>query len=161
MDKKVISYLLKTVVIFLFAVFLFAGFYIVPSYMRFMQRYTPHIGSFFVGVLLYINASFLPVYTCLALAWRVFTTVGEDGAFCPANVRRLKICAWLAMVDVLMIIAFYLFLRIGFAYLLNTIFLFLTICFILLGLSASLVCFALSKLVQQATDLKEEVDLTV
>ncbi len=161
MDKRVISYLLKAVVVLLFVVFAFVGLYMVPSYMLFMQRYSPSIGLVFQGVLLYINLSFVPVYICLFLAWRVFTTLGQDNAFCAENVKRFKIASWLAMADVVMVAAFYLFLRIGFSYLASLFFLFLTICLLLVGLSASLACFALSKLVFQATELKQEVDLTV
>ena len=149
-------------VIFLFAVFLFAGLYIVPSYMRFIQRYyAPTIGSLFVGVLSYINLSFTPVYICLILAWRVFTTLRDDNAFCAENARRLHFASLLAMIDVGMVILFYLFTQVGFSWLISPLFLFATLCLILLGISAALVCFALSKLVAQAAELKQEVDLTV
>lgn len=161
MDKKVISYLLKTVVVFVFTVFLFAGAYLVPSYMRFIQRYESSIGPIFQMVLLYINLSFVPVYLCLFMAWRVFTTVGKDSAFCRENVKRFQTASWLAIVDVLMVIAFYLFLRLSFDYLVSPFFLLCTLGLILLGLSASIVCFALAKLVSQAAELKQEVDLTV
>lgn len=161
MDKKLISYLLKTVTLFMLAVFLFAGAYLVPSYMRFLERYLPHIGSIFWGVLLYINLSFVPVYLCLFMAWQVFSSIGRDAAFCPENAKRLTTASWLALIDVGMVIAFYLFLRIGYSYLLSPFFLFATLGLILVGFSASLVCFALSKLVAQASALKQEVDLTV
>ena len=163
MDKKVISYLLKIVVILVFLVFLFVGFAIVPSYMRFIQRYIPAIGAIFTGVWGYINLSFVPVYICLFLAWQTFTTLGQDNAFCPDNVKRLCRASHLAMVDVAMVLLFFLFLRLNttLSFLVSPFFLFVTICLILLGLAAALVCFALSKLVAQAAELKQEVDLTV
>lgn len=161
MDKKVISYLLKTVVAFIVTVFLFAGVYLVPSYMRFIQQYESSIGSIFQMVLIYINVSFVPVYLCLLMAWRVFTTIGRDNAFCRENVKRFQTASWLAIVDVLMVISFYLLLRLSFDYLVSPFFLLCTLGLILLGLSASIVCFALARLVSQAAELKQEVDLTV
>ncbi len=161
MDKKVISYLLKAVTALLFLVLVFAGAYLVPSYLRFLQRYLPHIGPLLRGVLLYINLSFVPVYLCLFMAWRVFTTVGRDNAFCPENVSRLRTASLLALADVIMVLAFFLFMRLRLSYLLSPFFLFLTLGLGLVGLSASIVCFALAKLVSQAAELKQEVDLTV
>ncbi len=161
MDKKMIAYLLKLVTVLVFIVFLFAGLYLVPVYMRFMQHYVPSIGPVFIGVLVYINLSFVPVYLCLVMAWQVFTTIAKDTAFCLENGTRLLRAAWLALADVVMVVGFYLFMRLGFANLINPFFLFLTLGFIVLGLSAAIVCFALSKLVTQAAELKQEADLTI
>jgi hypothetical protein len=162
MGKKTISYLLKTVTVLLFAVFLFTGLYLVPSYVGFMQRYyVPAIASYSVWILLYINLAFVPVYACLFMAWRVFSTVERDEAFCAENAKRLRISALLSMMDAGMVLGFYLYLQFGFSFLLSDIYLFITLCLILFGVSVALACFALSKLVAQASELKQEMDLTV
>ena len=161
MEKKVITVLLKAVVVLIFAVFLFVGTYILPVYMRFFQQYVPEFSSIFVGVLLYINLAFVPVYTCLGLAWRVFSSIGKDDTFSQQNAKRLRTASWLALVDVVMVAAFYLFMQIRYSWLINHFFMLTSVCVFFVGLSASIVCFALSKLVEQAAELKQEVDLTV
>ena len=161
MDKKVIAALLKTVDVLIFAVFLFAGLYIVPTYMRFFQRYVPAITPMFTSVLLYINLAFVPVYICLFLAWRVFTTIGKDNSFSEINARRLQTASWLALVDVGMVVAFYVVIQLWYSWLITRFFLLSTVCILFVGMSASIVCFALSRLIAQAAELKQEVDLTV
>ena len=161
MTKKTISYLLKTVVIFLLAAFLFAGFFLIPAALRLLQRYEPTLASIATGVAVYINLAFVPVYVCLLLAWKVFSTIGKDDAFCTQNARRLQAASWLAIADTVMLIAFNGYLHATHPQLMGPFFLFLSLCLMLLGMAAAVVCFALSKLVLQAAELKQEVDLTV
>lgn len=161
MSKKVISYLLKLVAILVFLLLLFVGLYIVPAYMRFFQRYIPTLSPVFSGVWLYINLSFVPVYICLVLAWQVFTTIQQDSTFCMANAKRLKTASWLALVGIGMVVAFYLFMQAYYAWAVSRFFLLTALCILFIGFAAFIVCFALSKLVAQAAELKQEVELTV
>lgn len=161
MNKKLISFLLKLVAIFIGAVFVFAGAYIVPAHMRFLQRFVPAVGPLFVGIVAYINLAFAPVYLCLALAWRVFTTVGKDEAFCAGNVGRFKTAALLALVDVALVVAFAVFIALRLPVLMDTLLLISTLCLVFVGFSAAIVCFAAATLLSQAVELKQELDLTV
>lgn len=161
MDKKVISSLLKLVAVFIGLVFAFAGLFLVPSYLAFLQRFLPAIGSVSIGAVIYLNLSFVPVYLCLGLAWRLFSTIAQDNAFCHENAARLKTASLLALVDVAAVVLFALFAHLFFPYGLGWVFLITSLCLIFVGFSASIVCFALSKLVAQAAELKAEVDLTV
>ncbi len=161
MNKQVISSLLKLVALFIGSVFLFAGLYIVPAHFRFLQRFAPEIGPLFLPILAYINLSFVPVYLCLGLAWQVFSTIAQDNSFCEKNAKRLQLACRLALVDVAMLAAFFLFVLLRLPFLADMVFFISSLCIAFVGLSASIVCFALSKLIEQAAELKQEVDLTV
>ena len=162
MNRKLISYLLKAVVILLLLGLLFSGSVMLPAYLRFFERDAPGLSGILAqALLIYINLSFVPVYICLLMAWRTFTTIESDTAFCFQNAKRLQIASYLALVDTGMVIALCLFLWISFHNFLLPLFFFLSVVLLVIGISAAIICFALSKLVQQAAELKQELDLTI
>lgn len=161
MSRKMISWLLKLVVLFVFAVFVAMGAWLLPNYMAYVRtalKVPQQVATFST---VYINLSFLPVYISLVLAFKVFATIAEDNSFCRANAKRFHLAMVMALTDVAMIVAFMAWAYSLEGHLVSPFMMLSALCLILVGLSAAIVCFALSKLVLQAVLLKEEADLTV
>ena len=161
MSKRVISWLLKLVVVFVLLVFAAIGAWLVPSYLAWNLRYAPEIAPVIQQSIIYINLSFVPVYVCLYLAWRVFGTVAQDETFSRKNAGRFQTAMWMALLDVVMIIAFMTWAYVKHMTLVSPAMILCAVCLVLVGLSAAIVCFALSKLVAQAAALKEESEWTI
>lgn len=159
MNRKLISILLKLVVIFAFAGFILVGIGPVRWFAASMVRAEPLLADKEAFAVLYVNIGFIPVYVSLVLAWLVFDTIGSDNGFSYINAKRLDIAAIMAIVDiVLVIIANLLFhsWHIG-----GPLIIMCTAGLTFLGLAAAIVCFALARLVSEAARLKQEVDLTI
>lgn len=158
-SRKVLAGALKVVVIFVFAVLIFAGLGPVRWFAAYIAGIEPRLAPFAPQAVWYVNVGFVPVYLALILAWRVFSAIGRDESFSMKNAKRLRGAAVLSLVEA--------------AYLMGGLFWFGSwkanspfsgLCFlglILLGLSAAVVCYALAQLIRQAAQLKEEADLTV
>jgi hypothetical protein len=108
-----------------------------------------------------INISFIPVYICLLLAWRVAGTVARDAGFTKQNAKRFKIAMWMAITDVGMVFLFMIWACICHEPLISPFMMIFAVCLIFTGLSAAIICYVFSRLVSQAAVLKEESDLTV
>ncbi|NLO86533.1 MAG: DUF2975 domain-containing protein [Clostridiales bacterium] len=159
MNRKLISILLKLVVIFAFAGFILVGIGPVRWFAASIIRTEPQLADKELFAVLYVNAGFIPVYISLVLAWLVFDAIGSDRGFSYVNAKRLDIAAIMAIVDIVMVI------------IANMIFnswniggpptIMCTMGLTFLGLAAAIVCFSLARLVSEAARLKQEVDLTI
>lgn len=159
MSRKTIAILLKALVVCTALGTLFGIGVLLPHYLRHVVEVRPELHAWFGISMAYFCALAVPVGWALALAWQVFTTIGNDTTFCPENAKRLKTASLLAVIDtgVVVLIAVGLF----FAGALPP-FLFFTFGMLaFVGFALAIVCFALGVLVGQASSIKQENDLTV
>lgn len=160
MNRKLISILLKLVVIFAFAGFILVGIGPVRWFAASVVRIEPLLADKETIAAIYVNMGFVPVYVSLVLAWLVFDSIGRENAFTYANAKRLDIAAMMAIVDIVMVIVAAVAVQswnLGGTPLLPMC----TIGLTFLGLAAAIVCFSLARLVGEAARLKQEVDLTI
>lgn len=159
MNRKLISILLKLVVVFAFAGFILVGIGPVRWFAASIVYAKPLLINKEGVIALYVNAGFIPVYVSLVLAWLVFDTIGSDNGFSYVNAKRLDIAAVMAIVDIVMVIgacAMFMSWHVD-----GPMIAICTVGLIFLGLAAAIVCFTLARLVSKAARLKQEVDLTI
>lgn len=161
MSKRIISWLLKLVVIFVLMVFVSLGTWLVPSYLHFVLYYAPEIATVVRPSVFYINLSFVPVYVCLYLAWRVFGTIAVDEGFSLPNAKRFLLAMWMALTGVASVVAFMAWATSQNGHLVSPAMGLSAVLIVLVGFSAAIVCLALYKLVGQAATLKEEAEWTI
>ena len=137
-SRKHLACMLKAVTLLTFAGVLFAGLVPIPQLVHYVARFYPDYAGFASAAVWYVNLGFLPFYGALVLAWQVFSAIGRDESFTRANARRVRGASWLSGVTTLGLLGL-----------------------ILLGLAAAVLCYALSVLILQAAEMKEEADLTI
>ncbi len=159
MSRKTVSNLLKALVVCTALGVIFAIAVLLPVYLRHVVEVCPELQACFFWSMLFAVVLAVPMGWALTLAWQVFTTIGNDTTFCAENAVRLQTAALLAAIDTALVLAGAVFLFFA-----NALPPFLCIAFgglIFLGFALAVVCFALGQLVAQASNIKQENDLTV
>lgn len=98
-------------------------------------------------------------YIALGNFWKICTQIGNNNSFCIENAQSMKNIGCLACIVFIMILLGTLFLLlIGF---LNAAWFF--VCFFIASVACgmTIICLALSKLIENAAMIKEENDLTI
>ena len=98
-------------------------------------------------------------YMALFLFWKICTDIGERNSFCYENAHRMKIIGILAILVSLIILSGNVYL--GILNYLSGPMLIVSSFSIFVGVGVSVLCYALSFLIQNATMIKEENDLTI
>ena len=159
MKQKAITYWLKAVAISigLLGLAFFGGatayaFFYKPDYNEPVPEYLrQNIVSFWISAVI--------CYTILFFFWRIVSEIGKDNSFSLENVKNFKCmagCGVAAIIEYIIRIIVWLirgdFTLIALSYTLLKIFVF--IIFIIL-------CYAMSRLVQNAYEIKQENELTI
>lgn len=98
-------------------------------------------------------------YMALGNFWKICTQIGNNNSFCKENAQSMKNIGKLAFVVLIMILAGTIFLlMIGF---LNAAWFFICLFTAFVACGIAVICFALSKLIENAAIIKEENDLTI
>lgn len=124
----------------------------------FVEEY-PQLHGWFWPTLLYIWLMAAVVYVCLWHAWKIFTEIGKDNSFSLINAKRLRSVSRLALLEAGLICIGVVVLMLK--NLLHPSILFAMLFLLFLAIALSVVCAALSHLVEKAYLLKQENDLTV
>ena len=109
--------------------------------------------------LISIWVSAIPCYMVLLLGWFVSTNIGKDNSFSKENAKHLKWVSFMALIDVVYYFAIngiFLLLDMSHPFVMGIA---LIICFC--GTAFSVCAAALSHLVDKASVMKEENDLTI
>lgn len=159
MTQKSLSLWMKLIII-LFAVCGVAVFGIIVPFIGsdFAESY-PEFSYCFVPWLLFVDLMAVPCYCVLGFAWKIAKSISVERAFSIQNSKRLKNVSILALIT-----SFYFFVG-------NIVFLLLgmnhfaililsCIC-VFIGVSISVASAVLSYLVNKASDLQEQSDLTI
>ncbi len=158
-SRKHLACMLKAVTLLTFAGVLFAGLVPIPQLVHYVARFYPDYAGFSSAAVWYVNLGFLPFYGALVLAWQVFSAIGRDESFTRANARRVRGASWLALFEVAYLIGGLIWF--GTRQALSGVTTLGLLGLILLGLAAAVLCYALSVLILQAAEMKEEADLTI
>lgn len=156
MNKKTISYLLKSMLILLMLTGsgCIAGMkrivdYLLPGFSRITHTY---------WIIFFIICA-VPCFISLIPVWKISTNIGNNKAFCKENAKHMHLIGILTAADTVFIfimnIAFYIMGRSFFAFFVS-FFLIFAIFFAL-----SVCSFALSSLLHNASELQYQSDFTI
>ena len=159
MKQKELAFWLKFIIIgtAVCGGIIYAG--IIPHFLKYLVEQNSFAEKNVLPWLISIWVSAIPCYVVLLLGWFVSTNIGKDNSFSKENARHLKWVSFMALIDVV------------YYFVINLIFLVadmshpfvmgiaLIICFC--GTAFSVVTAALSHLVEKASVMKEENDLTI
>ena len=136
------------------------GFFVIlPVYSQVLCRRVPAFAPMQLPWLVFFWIMAVPCYLALHQFWCVCRRIGEDNSFCLPNARSLRRIALYALIDCVICFAGnILFSVLGYS-VPGVFLLFLLIVFI--GLVIAVMCEALARLVENASRMKDESDLTI
>ena len=109
--------------------------------------------------LVFIWITAVPFYFALYKGWLICQEISNDNSFCQENAQRLKEISKLASSECILYSAATIILFI--MNLLHPSILLMTLFIIFVGISIAVVSAAISHLVEKASELKKENDLTI
>lgn len=159
MTQRVLSLWMKVIII-LFAVCGIAIFFVaVPFIGNDFAKGYPEYAYCFLPWLVFIDLMAIPCYIVLGYAWRVAQSILKEEAFTKKNSQRLKSVSVLSLVtSIYFFIGNMVFLLLSMNH--PSIFVLSCIC-IFIGVSIAVASAVLSYLVNKASDLQEQSDLTI
>lgn len=159
MKRKELAKWLKLVIIFAALLGLFLCFVIAPAIGRDFASTYPELGYMFWPCLIFIWITAVPFYFALYKAWMMSKEISKDNSFCFENAKRLKVIGKLALSEsILYLVGMVILLTLN---LLHPSIFFIIMFIIFVGVSIGIVSFTLSHLVEKASELKKENDLTI
>lgn len=159
MTQKNLALWMKVIIV-LFALCGIAIFGIAVPFVGYdlTSRYT-EFSHCFIPWLIFIDLMAVPCYIVLGYAWKIAKSISQELAFSKQNSARLKKVSILALAtSVYFFIGNMTFLLLSMNH--PTIFILSCIC-IFIGVSISVASAVLSYLVNKASDLQEQSDLTI
>ena len=159
MNQSNLSKWLKAITIVVAVMGLVLIFWVVPEKSREAAERFPEFTSLFWPFLIYIWVVAIPAYLAIFQFWKVCCEIGKDNSFSMKNAKSMALISKLAIVDTILWFAgslvFFLFDW------LNAGFLVIFIFAIFASVAVAIIAAALSHLVEKASRIKEENDLTV
>lgn len=159
MKQSNLSAWLKTVAVIVGIMGLLLFFLIFPISGHDIAEQNPDIAFMYWPCMIYLWIMAVPCYVALWQFWRIAVEIGRDNSFCHANVIALEIIGRMSLLDTILLFSgsavIFIIKALTPAVLLAIVF----IC--ILGIAMSVLCAALSHLVEKAASLKEENDLTI
>jgi hypothetical protein len=159
MKQKELAKWLRIIIVFAALTGAFLSFVIAPALGREAVLMNPELEYMYWPCLIFIWITAVPFYFSLYKGWLICQEISNDNSFCQENAQRLKEISKLALSEcilysVAMIILFVLNL-------LHPSILLMTLFIIFVGISIAVVSAAISHLVEKASELKKENDLTI
>ncbi len=135
---------------------LFGG---VPAYLQHVIHIRPSLAAWDYWMRAYATLIALPVWGVMVLLWRAFDTIPKNTAFCVENARRFIRIAQLAVADLVLVVALWIFLYFGCA--LPAFIAIWLMCATYVGIVAAIVFYVLGGLVRKAAELRQDNDMTI
>ena len=159
MTQRVLSLWMKVIIV-LFAVCGIVIFFVaVPFIGNDFAKGYPEYAYCFLPWLVFIDLMAIPCYIVLGYAWRIAQSISKEEAFTKKNSQRLKNVSVLSLVtSIYFFIGNMVFLLLSMNH--PSIFVLSCIC-IFIGVSIAVASAVLSYLVNKASDLQEQSDLTI
>ena len=159
MKPDLFSKCIRIVIVGTTLIGLLCCFYLIPELgMTFRYKYPEF--SYWVlpwSILLYVCA--IPCFAAMVISWRIAGNIGRDNSFCRENANLFKVFSILALADSGVFgLGSIVFTLLGMN---HPGLLLIDFLIIFAGLAVFVITAALSYLVAQATDLKEDSDLTI
>lgn len=159
MKRKELTKWLKIVIAFAALIGVFLCFIVAPFLGREAVFMYPELSYMFWPSLIFIWATAVPFYAALYKGWLICEEISNDNSFCRENGQRLKEISKLALFEcILYLVAMVVLLILN---LLHPSILLMALFVIFVGVSIAVVAAALSHLVEKASELEEENDLTI
>lgn len=109
----------------------------------------------------FIWVTAVPAFLCLWRFWEICKRIGEDRSFTKENALALKSMSQYMMTDTVLYAGFLIWFFIAGWYRKTAWLLFPVFLALFISITLMVVCAALSHLVQKASDMREEQDLTI
>ncbi|MDD4760668.1 MAG: DUF2975 domain-containing protein [Bacteroidaceae bacterium] len=159
MERKELTKWLKIVIVFAALTGVLLCFIIAPFLGSETVFIYPELGYMYWPCLIFVWVTAVPFYVALYKGWLICEEISNDNSFCQENAQRLKEISKLALFECILYLAAMIILLV--LNLLHPSILLMTLFVIFVGISIAVVCAALSHLVEKASELKEENDLTI
>ena len=157
-QRKMVKWL-KFLVIFVAICGLIMCAVVIPVVGRELSGMSPELGRYFKPWVIFVWVLAIPCFAALIHAWMIFNNIEKDKAFSMENAKHMEKISYLAGADTIALISgnivllilninhpsvFLVFLMIG-----------------IIGIGISVAAAVLSHLIQKATNLQDENDLTI
>lgn len=160
MKQREMSKYLKAVTIGVGLLLLAFVFWFLPLVLR--ETLTELAGNGgYHGVCILVDVSALPAVMCLVRFWGICGSIGQDESFSRENAVRLKRMSQYMLADAVLYAGFLVWFFMAGWYQNAAWLLFPVLLAIFISVTLTVLCAALSHLVQNASELKEEQDLTI
>lgn len=159
MNRKTLARCLKGIVCFLIlvGVAVYAG--MVPDLIRDAARRFPEFAHLATPMIVLISLTALPVALALYELWNICTRIARDRSFCRENARGMAVIGVCALTDTVYCFGIAVFLSLKGAS--NPGVLVMMLGVIVVGLLIAVAAFLISHLVEKASAMEEELELTV
>lgn len=159
MNQKNLSKWLKLITILVTIMLTFLLFVIIPAYGRDIVCVNSNYSGWYMPWLLFIWLLGIPCYVVLVVFWGICNEIKIDNSFSMKNAKALSIISKLALVD--SFVCFLGILVFSSLQMIHISILVVGILVIIVGIAVSVIAAALGHLVQKASKMKEENDLTI
>lgn len=159
MKQKELAKWLKLVIAFAALIGVFLCLVIVPTLGHDFALMYPELDYMYWPCLIYIWITAVPFYFALYKAFLICREISADSSFCTENAQRLKEISKLALSECILYLAAMIILFV--LNLLHPSILLIMLFIIFAGISIAIISAALSHLVEKASELKKENDLTI
>jgi len=159
MKRKELAKWLKLVIAFAAFIGVFLCFVIAPALGHDAVSMYPELDYMYGPCLIFIWVTAVPFYLALYKGLLICHEISADNSFCTENAQRLKEISKMALSECILYLAAMVILF-GLN-LLHPSILLMMLFIIFVGISIAVVSAALSHLVEKASELKEENDLTI
>ncbi|SHJ81495.1 Protein of unknown function [Clostridium amylolyticum] len=132
---------------------------IVPALGKEAVLMNPELDYMFWPCLVFIWVTAIPFYIALYKAWLICQEISKDNSFCIENSKSLKLISKLALLEcILYLAAMFILLILN---LLHPSIILGVLFIIFVGISIAIASATISHLVENASELKKENDLTI
>lgn len=159
MNQQNLSKWLKFVTILVAVMLTVILFVVIPAYGRDIVCMNTRYSGWYMPWLLFIWLMGIPSYAVLVIFWGICNEIKNDNSFSMKNAKALAIISKLAMLD--SIICFLGILTFSMLQMMHISILVLGILVVIVGIAFTVIAATLGHLVQKASKLKEENDLTI
>jgi hypothetical protein len=159
MREKGLSAWLKLIIVFCGFFGLLFCIYIAPETGREILLDSGKLKTLYNPFITFIWITGIPFFTALVLGWQICSDIGSDQAFTVKNADRLKIISVLSMIEGFLYIGALLYLFVVGSYHANILVILLLILFF--SVIISVFTSMLSHLVRNASEIKQDNDLTI
>ena len=157
-QRKMVKWL-KFLVIFVAICGLILCAMVIPVVGKELSGMSPELGRYFKPWVTFVWVLAIPCFVALVHAWMIFSNIEKDKAFSVENAKHMEKISYLAGADTIVLISGNIVLLI-----LNmnhpSVFLVLLLIGII-GIGISVAAAVLSHLIQKASNLQDENDLTI
>ncbi|WP_310602740.1 DUF2975 domain-containing protein [Anaerosporobacter sp.] len=159
MNQQNLSKWLKCITVLVTCILTFLLFFLIPSYGRNIVCMNPEFSGWYMPWLLFIWLLGVPCYIVLLIFWGICNEIRKDNSFSMKNAKALAMISKLAMAD--SFLCFLGMVAFSVVQIMHFSVFIIGIMVVIIGIAIAVIAAALGHLVQKASKMKEENDLTI